>query len=484
MPEPTAPEPVVPDPAMPESNMSEPTVAMTASISPLAEPETLNPAADPRHMRRIIAEDPEWSLAIVPQLRELCIQHIINNFENKPILEELLPKDKLMVLEKLPTTMALKVTANLVSDEGYWKRCCLKKWEICDVSQYGGCWKRLYFERYLENLIERFIPDVTDIGPILEAIPLCQDYVKKLDLQQLLPPVKMNLKKDGEDDLSEAESDIGIELASIDHFDFGVIASSLQYLEELHLVYGVKGCGMNFEWHLFEFTSRDCYSLARALKMFKSLKVFRLHKSKVDDEMSRVLITSLLDHPSLTTLDFSYNHIGDRGARAVGRLINSSKLEHLNLCDNKIRAHGGQAIGHALSKNSTLISLNLRLNRIGDEGGQAICLALLQNTSLVNLHLGSNEMSEPTATVLSQVLSHNTVLRDINLSCNHIGLDGGKQLMEGMSDNKTVVEFDLRLTEVGQESEFCINQILRANQEGARLGSLAKMKSESSQVNL
>ena len=42
-----------------------------------------NPAADMRNMRRIIAEDPEWSLATVPLLTELCISHIVNNFESK-----------------------------------------------------------------------------------------------------------------------------------------------------------------------------------------------------------------------------------------------------------------------------------------------------------------------------------------------------------------------------------------------------------------
>lgn len=36
-----------------------------------------------RRMRRIIAEDPEWSLAIVPLLTELCIQHIVQNFHSE-----------------------------------------------------------------------------------------------------------------------------------------------------------------------------------------------------------------------------------------------------------------------------------------------------------------------------------------------------------------------------------------------------------------
>ena len=46
--------------------------------------------------------------------------------------------------------------------------------------------------------------------------------------------------------------------------------------------------------------------------------------------------------------------------------------------------------------------------------------------------------------------------------------DGGKQLQEGMEENNTITNMDLRLTECGQESEYCINQILHRNQEAAR----------------
>ena len=42
-----------------------------------------NPSADLRNMRRIIAEDQDWSLATVPLLVELCIKHIVDNFESK-----------------------------------------------------------------------------------------------------------------------------------------------------------------------------------------------------------------------------------------------------------------------------------------------------------------------------------------------------------------------------------------------------------------
>ncbi|KAL2082731.1 hypothetical protein ACEWY4_022549 [Coilia grayii] len=421
-----------------------------------------NPAADPRKMRRIIAEDAEWSLAVVPLLTNLCLQHIVSNFEAQPMLDDLLPSHKIYVLEKLPPSLPLHVTANLISDEGYWKKCCVQRWGLGDVTEYGNSWKRMFFERHLENIIELFIPDVTDTKVVLDMVPLCKNYVKRLTISQLLPPIR-DPQKPEEDDSSDSASDSGNDGPSMDHFDFGVLLDKLIYLEELHLSYGVKGCGMNFDWNLFEFTFRDCESLAKALKSCKTLKVLRIHQSRVDDEKCRLLVNYLLDHPALLELNLSHNLIGDRGARAIGKLLNRSCLHILSVYDNQIRGPGAQALGHALSKNTSLLSLNLRLNRLGDEGGQAIAQALVKNQTLLSLHLGSNQLSEPTAIVLSQALAKNSTLKSINLSCNRLGVDGGKVLEEGMSHNSTVVDCDVRLTYIEQESEVCISQILRSN---------------------
>ncbi|XP_030628529.1 dynein regulatory complex subunit 5 [Chanos chanos] len=419
-------------------------------------------------MRRIIAEDPEWSLAVVPQLTNLCLQHIVKNFEEKPILDELLPSHKAQVLEKLSTSLPLSITANLVSQESYWKRCCEERWGLCDVLPYGDSWKRMFFERHLENIIELFIPDLIDPKTVLDMVPLCKNYVKRLIISQLLPPIREPQKLE-EDDGSDTASDMGYNGPSMDHFDFRILLDKLTNLEEFHVMYRVKGCGMNFEWNLFEFTLRDCESLAKALQSCKTLKVLKIQQSKVDDAKCRVLVNYLLEHPSLQELDLSHNIIGDRGARAIGKLLNKSALKTLSVYDNQIQGPGAQAIAHALTKNTTLLSLNLRLNRIGDEGGQALAQALLKNETLVYLHVGANEMTEPTATAVSQALVMNTRLKSINLSCNKLGVDGGKVLEEGMSHNTTLVECDIRLTDTNQVSEFCIAQFLLNNKSKAHL---------------
>ncbi|NXN15006.1 DRC5 protein, partial [Indicator maculatus] len=411
-----------------------------------------------------IIEDPEWSLATVPHLTELCLQHIADNFEKNPILDCLLPEHQKKVLARLSTGLPLAVTANLVSDEDYWKRCCTERWQVCDITAYGDSWKRMFFERHLENILKCFIPNTTDPNQVLELIPLCKDYVRKLEVDQFLPPVQVDQKEERDD-----PSDFGFSEVSMHHYDLGALITALPHLEELHLTYGVKDCGMNFEWKLFNFTHQDCCNLAAAVKMCHNMKVFKLTQSKVDDEKTKLLVCNLLDHPCLVELNLSHNLIGDKGAQAIGKLINRSRLETLNLCNNQIHHLGAQALARALAENSALTSLNLRLNCVEDKGGQAIGHALLTNTTLKSIHLGSNNLLEPTATLFSQVLVQNTTLISINFSCNHLGLDGGKQLLKGLADNKALTEFDLRMTEVGQETEYLIHQIVWANQEAARL---------------
>lgn len=200
------------------------------------------------------------------------LKPVLYYFVEKPILDELTPKYKAYVLQRLPTSLPLTITANLISDESYWKRCCEGRWAVSDVSTYDNSWKRMFFERHLENIIEFFIPDATDTKTVLDVVPLCRNYVKRLKVSQLLPPIRESPRFD-EDDRSDCASDTGSEGPSMDHFDFRILLDKLPNLEELNVVYGVKGCGMNFEWNLFEFTFRDCEFLAKALHSCKTLQV-------------------------------------------------------------------------------------------------------------------------------------------------------------------------------------------------------------------
>lgn len=126
----------------------------------------------------------------------------------------------------------------------------------------------MFLERRLQGIIELFMPDVTDPKTVLEMVPHCRNHVKRLDISQLLPPLKEEVEYG-----SELTIDNEYDGVSMDHFDFGILLDKLTGLEELHLVYRVQQCGLNFEWKMFEMTARDCESLAKALKSCKTLKV-------------------------------------------------------------------------------------------------------------------------------------------------------------------------------------------------------------------
>ncbi|KAF6721363.1 T-complex-associated testis-expressed protein 1 [Oryzias melastigma] len=345
-------------------------------------------------MRRIIAEDPDWSITTVPNLSIICLQIIVNNFERNPIFETLTAAQKEFLQERLSPSLPLHVTAGVLPDGPYWRRCSQQKFAFCDVSVYGHSWKRMFLERHLENLIELFIPNASDPQAVLD--------VAVLDVSQLLVPVMKPQKKTEEKDHNFI---LKRDMLSMDHFDFNILLQRLTNLEELHLTYRIKQCGMNFMWNMFEMTNRDCESLAKALQSCKTLKLFRLHQSHVDDRKCQLLVKHLVDHPSLTELDFSHNRIGDGGARAIGQLLARSKLQTLNLSNNLISCQGAKSIALALSKICTLESLNLLLNMIKDDGGQAIAKALLNNTTLRNLNLGGNDLTSVTAEAVSEMLT-------------------------------------------------------------------------------
>ena len=67
-----------------------------------------------------------------------------------------------------------------------------------------------------------------------------------------------------------------------------------------------------------------------------------------------------------------------------------------------------------------------------------------------------------------QMLMQNTQLTTLSVTCNKFGESGGKLLQEGMEECKTLVYFDLRLTGISQESEYCINRIVKNNLDASR----------------
>ncbi|THD20446.1 T-complex-associated testis-expressed protein 1 [Fasciola hepatica] len=428
---------------------------------------------DTRVMRRIIAEDPAYNLDTVLPLTDLCLKHCIENFEyNSKVMSYLNGRQRRQLLDTLAPDLPLKVTSHVIGEDPYWRRCCNQRWAVVDLSRHGGLWKQAFFERMLEETLETFVPGYTYAPRLEECVSYAAPYVHRLHIRQLLPPLKPQPRGRGSDEGSDADSDSELsgEPQMVDHVELGPVVGKLKCLEELAVSYTVKDCGMNFEWSMFQFTNQDCIGLSKAIQNHSVIRILHITRSRMDSDRCRVLVDCVLDHPTLEFLDLSHNFIGDRGARALSKLISGrSKLKTLNLADNRLQATGGLALAHSLTKKSCLLlRLNLRLNRLRDDGGTAIAKSLLRNSCLKELNLAANDLNENAASYFAHVLAHNTTLTHLDLSNNQIGPAGSKKLQDGMSRNETLLHLDLRFTGGSQEAGYSICQQIERNQDNMR----------------
>lgn len=453
---------------------------MASPMSPGGGNGPEDPANDPRMMRRIFAEDPQWNMAAVPSLVQLCFDHLVKNYGQRPVLSELNNsqfKDRLV--DNLNTDLPLEVTAG-IENEDYWRRkveCMSDDWGPCVVGDHGGSWKRLYFERHLQSQLENCTPEdegeaMDRPGGIVHTCELSGGHIKKLNLRQLIPPEQGEPEQPRtisivDDDDGDAEDDEEDDALPTDHIDLTPVLRKLQGLEELRLSYLVKNCGMNFKWSMFGINSGDCSTLMRSVRDYTSLTSLTIHRSLVGDHKARIICSYLLNHKTIKRLDLSHNSIADSGARALAKLINHSLLEELNVCDNKIKAKGAKALGKSLKENSRLRELNVRLNRFDEAGGKLFFQGLTGNRTLQKLNVSCNSLGLKSATAMCEYIDHNPGLTHLDLTCNDLGVDAGTLVLEAMDGNTALQNMDIRLTKFDKDTEFQINVIMRSNSKAA-----------------
>ncbi|KAJ3333504.1 T-complex-associated testis-expressed protein 1 [Blyttiomyces sp. JEL0837] len=477
------------------------------------DPDLAGLSARERRMaqRRCIAEDPEWNLALVEKLSELCVRVIVSNFEKSPQLSGIPVKYRDKVLGSLSVDLPLQITANLIPDESYWQRCATSKFKNCDVKKHGGSWKRLFFELHVQKLLESFVPKklggLDDFLVLQKELRLASPFVQTVEVRQLKPT------EPAEGEVVKATD------PPSNHVDTSIFFSDLTNLRNLSLYYGVQDCGMNFNWMIFGMTMNDCMILHQSLKTASTLESLSLQRGGIDDDRIRLLASALLENKTLAKLDVSHNKIADSGARGIAKMLASpcTVLKHLNLGNNKIGRQGAYSMGKALQQNTSLEYLNLRMNVIGDEGGASLCasiskvIALPPNSTtepsaLQFLDLSSNNLGFDTVTALCYLLKKNgKSLKSLDLSCNKLGncstwnltdknlptasaaagtANGafsqtgtrghtaesdtdiaGKMIFEAISQNKYVTYLDLRVSDISQENMVAIKGIIAENSQ-------------------
>ncbi|CEG46810.1 FOG: Leucine rich repeat [Plasmopara halstedii] len=376
------------------------------------------------------------SIPPIPSLLLMCLKIVSDCFNRHPKAEnvprEFLPE----VMARLPLDLDVCLTAPNVTDENYWKRCCLskKQWKNIQITHHGLTWKQLFLEKHLQDLLENFDFSIHDLSHVMAIVNASSEYIFTLEIDQLLS-----------------------------HLDLNQVCSQLCNLTKLRLVYGVKQIGMKYERMLFGMKISDATNLSHLLTMSSSLTALLLPSNLLDDDLLRMLMTGLVNDTSITSLDLSHNKITDDGARLLSKLLGPNcVITSLNLCDNQIHAEGGRYLGRGLKYNTSLIELDLRMNRLTDDGGRMLLEGLDSNASLSNLNLSSNMLGRETAEVLARILSDTkTALRSVDLSSNAFSENDGNLLLQSLQQNtcSTIIGLDLRQnTQISADSD-CIAQI-------------------------
>lgn len=377
----------------------------------------------------------------IPSLLLMCLKVISERFQVDPKIQQVPRKFIPEIMDRLPLDLDVTISAPHVTDENYWKRCCMSQpaWKNMQISDHGLTWKQLYLEKHLQERLENFDSATDDPDHLIDVIKACQEFIFTLEVDQLLS-----------------------------HLDMNEICSHLKNLTRLRLTYGVKQVGMKYERMLFGMKISDATNLSHIVKNTKTLTTLWLPSNLLDDDLLRMIMTGLIKNNTITSLDLSHNKLTNHGARLLAKLLGpESVITSLRLCDNQIHAEGGRYLSRGLKYNTSLVELDLRLNRLTDDGGRMLLEGITEHRSLTLLNLSSNMLGKETAEALAEIIADpHCALRSIDLSSNVLKDADGVALSQGLEKNSTVVALDLRRNEIAADADcmVLIAQRLRRNE--------------------
>lgn len=246
----------------------------------------------------------------------------------------------------------------------------------------------------------------------------------------------------------------------LSHLDLSDILLQFPNLNSLHLRYGARKLGMDYDKSLFGMQLRDTMSVARLIDKAPLLSTLMLPENLLNDESLHIISNALLTNDTLTHLDLSHNKIGDSGAKRLSKVVEEGGvLMHLNLGDNNIQLEGAQFLARALKMNSVITEFSLHLNPVGDRGGRALFENLIDHPSITTLDFAAMDMGVESGNALIGLLQSNTNITNLNISCNDFRLNG-QELRDTLAQSPNIVELDIRRCEIDEQSQAEIRQVI------------------------
>jgi Leucine-rich repeat (LRR) protein len=103
-------------------------------------------------------------------------------------------------------------------------------------------------------------------------------------------------------------------------------------------------------------------------------------------------IINALKGSNVEVLNLSYNIVGDKGAKLLSEILNTTKLRELYLWSTQISDIGAKSLSEAISGNTCLQILQLRANKITASGARDLAKSLKSNKTLKIFDLWYNDI--------------------------------------------------------------------------------------------
>ena len=196
--------------------------------------------------------------------------------------------------------------------------------------------------------------------------------------------------------------------------------------------------------------------------------------------LERLLQRIRANDPTLTTIDLSWNHIGEAGAQALAEALKiNTSVTTIALYQNNIGDAGAQALAEALKTNTSVKEIDLKGNNIGEAGAQALAEALKINTSVTTIALYQNNIGDAGEQAVQQIMAYTSrneleqllqrirandpTLTTINLSYKDIGAAGAQALAEALKTNTSVTTINLHYNNIGDAGSQALAKALKTN---------------------
>jgi hypothetical protein len=216
----------------------------------------------------------------------------------------------------------------------------------------------------------------------------------------------------------------------------------------------------------------DCAELlAEALIENTTLTTLNLPKNKICNSGANALFKMLQTNNTITSLYLCDNQISNTG---IVSLANNTSLTYLNMINNKISNTGVVSLVESIKLNKGLTTLDLSYNIIGNSGA-AFTTLFEYNSTLLNLYMHNTDINQCVFDAFIDILKMpsfglkqftiSSINRDLVINQNyHFNYD---KLIDAIKYNTTLQEFLFNI--VGVDSDLArsynktINEVIDRN---------------------